>query len=42
MAPSDTTDVDSTDVEDIDMPEEEIELDNNDNEIPSEPAQGNI
>lgn len=25
VAPSDTTDVDSTDVEDIDMPEEEIE-----------------
>ena len=42
VAPSDTTDVDSTDVEDIDMPEEEIELDNNGNEIPSEPAQGNI
>ena len=42
MAPSDTTDVDSNDVEDIDMPEEEIELDNNGNEIPSEPAQGNI
>lgn len=42
VAPSDTTDIDSTDVEDIDMPEEEIELDNNGNEIPSEPAQGNI
>ena len=42
VAPSDTTDVDSTDVEDIDMTEEEIELDNNGNEIPSEPAQGNI
>lgn len=42
VAPSDTTDVDSTDVEDIDLPEEEIELDNNGNEIPSEPAQGNI